>query len=283
MPDTLFDQVVFSGGGTRCMWQGGFMDVLRAEVPISPQRITGVSGGACTGCGFLTNRGPRVRDTFIEAFAAHDRNVPLHEPFDDETGNSPHQQIYRGIVEDCFGDTEAHGLIAEGPDFHILLARPPDYDWPKLSGAAMTLVYVADTNVRSTPHLKWAQKAGLTAELIDANAAARAGDLTDLVCAAATIPPAFDPPEWDGAPAVDAGMADQAPLPKDDAGRTLILLTKRFRNLPQEDRLTYVQPSEEVPADKIDFTDPDKLRETWAIGEEDARRFLKDNKNLQRL
>ena len=145
----------------------------------------------------------------------------------------------------------------------------------------MTLVYMADTQIRSTPHLKWAQKAGLKAEMIDANAAARSNDLVDLVCAAATIPPAFDPPEWDGAPAVDAGMADQAPLPENDCGRTLILLTKRFRNLPDDDRLTDVQPSDEVPADKIDFTDPDKLRETWALGEEDARRFLRNNKTLQ--
>jgi hypothetical protein len=29
-----------------------------------------------------------------------------------------------------------------------------------------------------------------------------------------------------------------------------------------------------VPADKIDFTDPDKIRATWEKGEEDARRFL---------
>ena len=138
MSDTLYDQVVFSGGGTRCMWQGGFMDVLRAEVPIMPKRVTGVSGGVCTGCGFLTHRGTRVRDTFIERFEQHDRNIPLHEPFDDETGNSPHQKIYREIVQDCFGDNEAHKAIAEGPEYHVLLARPDRPLWTRHSWPART-------------------------------------------------------------------------------------------------------------------------------------------------
>ncbi len=34
--DTRFDQLVFSGGGTRCFWQGGFLHVLRQEIPIHP-------------------------------------------------------------------------------------------------------------------------------------------------------------------------------------------------------------------------------------------------------
>ena len=179
MTETLFDQVVFSGGGTRCMWQGGFMHVLEQHVPVHPARIAGVSGGACSACGFMTHRGIRVRDSFIAHFAEHDRNIPLHEPFDGEPGRSPHQLIYRDIIEKCFGDEEARRTIAEGAELHVLLARPPDHDWKRLTGAAMTLVYAADTAIRSTPHLEWAQRMGLTEEFVDANQAARDGHLTD--------------------------------------------------------------------------------------------------------
>lgn len=280
MTDTLFDQIVFSGGGTRCMWQGGFIDVLRGKIPLQPLRMTGVSGGACTGCGFITQRGPKVRDIFIETFAKHDRNIPLHEPLDDNPGQTPHQMIYREVIEACFGDDEAQQMIAEGPEFHILIGRPPDLDWPKLTGAAMTLLYTADSKVRSSPHLKWAEAAGMTGELVDARQAARDGNLIDLVCAAATIPPAFDPPLWNGKPAVDAGMVDQAPMPPGNAGRTLIMLTKEFSNIPDIPDRTYVMPSEEVPATKIDFTDPDKVRRTWDLGEEDGRKFLADIDNI---
>ncbi|MCK0167608.1 patatin-like phospholipase family protein [Jannaschia sp. S6380] len=271
---TAYDQLVFSGGGTRCFWQGGFVHVLRREIPLHPARIAALSGGALSSVGFVTHRGTKIRDTMIEKFANHDRNVPLHEPFDGEPGNSPHQRIYRDVLESCIGDPEAERIVAEGPQVQIMVAHPPSHDWAKLSGSAVTLAYEADLTIRSTPHLNWAERAGLTPERVDANKAARDGKLTDLVCAAATIPPAFDPPIWNGKPTVDAGMIDQAPLPEPDAGRTLILLTRQYRNLPDHPDRIYLMPSEEVPADKIDFTDPDKLRQTWAIGEEDARRFL---------
>lgn len=106
--------------------------------------------------------------------------------------------------------------------------------------------------------------------------------MIDLVCAAATVPPAFDPPLWDGKPAVDAGMIEQAPMPVPDSGNTLILLTKRFRDIPETPGRTYVMPSEEVRAEKIDFTDPPELRDTWALGEEDGRRFVANIDNIKR-
>ncbi|SFH13526.1 Predicted acylesterase/phospholipase RssA, contains patatin domain [Palleronia marisminoris] len=282
MSDTFFDQIVFSGGGTRCMWQGGFVDVLRQEIPLSPERVTGVSGGACSACGFVTHRGRHVRDIFIESFQKHDRNIPLHEPFDGKYGYTPHQQIYREVIKACFDDPEATDDIAKGPQLEILIGRPPDDQWAKLTGAAMTLLYEADTAVRSNPHLRWPKAAGLKGEMIDARAAARDGRIIDLICAAATIPPAFEPPLWNGEPAIDAGMVDQAPFPTGDSGRTLVLLTKAFNDIPEVDGRVYVAPSEEVPADKIDFTDPQKMRDTWALGEEDARSFLRDIGNIAR-
>ncbi len=276
MAETLFEQVVFSGGGTRCMWQGGFMDVLRKERPIVPTRVAGVSGGALASCGFLLHRGQMVRDTMMEKFVSQEHNAPLHEPFDDEPGNSPHQQMYHDVVEAIIGDEEARRTLADGPSFQVLIGRPPSDRWAKLSGTAMTLFYEADSLLRSNPHLIFPEAAGLTADLIDANQAARDGTIVDLVAFAATIPPAFEPPMYGGKPVIDAGMVDQAPMPDPDEGRTIILLTKPFRNLPEIAGRTYVHPSEPVPADKIDFTDPSKLQATWEMGEEDARSALRD-------
>ena len=45
--------------------------------------------------------------------------------------------------------------------------------------------------------------------------------------------------------------------------------------LPEADTRYYIHPSEETPADKIDFTDPAKLQETWALVEADAKRILR--------
>ena len=276
--ETFFEQIVFSGGGIRCLWQGGFMEVLRQEIPIVPQRISGVSGGALTACGFITRRGTQIRDIMAEVMAKQDSNVTTDDPVNDIPGRSPHQRLYREMVTRGIGDDEARDLIGTGPQTEILIARPPSEGWPRLSGTAMTLLYTADTKVRSSPHLEWPEAVGMKGELIDANAAARDDRIVDLVCAAATIPPAFDPPLWGGKPAVDAGMVDQAPLPTGNAGRTLILLTKQFSAIPETSDRVYVTPSEEVPASKIDFTDPDDVHATWNQGEKDARRFLADGR-----
>ncbi|KIQ70307.1 hypothetical protein [Wenxinia marina] len=72
-------------------------------------------------------------------------------------------------------------------------------------------------------------------------------------------------------------MIDQAPMPDPDEGRTLILLTRHYNGLEEKPGRLYLEPREETPADKIDFTDPRKIRATWEAGEEDGRQFLREN------
>lgn len=48
-----FSQLVMSGGGLRCLWQGGFLDIARDPLALSPQRVIGVSGGALSAARFL--------------------------------------------------------------------------------------------------------------------------------------------------------------------------------------------------------------------------------------
>ncbi len=271
------EQLVFSGGGLRCFWQGGVMEVLQDHMTLAPSRVTGVSGGALSAVGHLSGCERRLLDAMCEAFANQDRNHNLGDPrqiFErGGHGITSHQQIYCEVVEQVITE-EAAQRIADGPQLQILVAHPPDHDWPKLTGAAMTLFYEAELHLIGSPHFTWAERMGLTSTLVDANLAAREGRLADLVCAAAVIPPVFDPPEWDDRPVIDGGMADQAPMPQPDSGNTLILLTRAYPRLPSSDRRYYVHPSRETPADKIDFTDPDKLRHTWQQGEEDARSWL---------
>ncbi|TMM55492.1 patatin-like phospholipase family protein [Sulfitobacter sabulilitoris] len=274
-----YDQMVCSGGGTRCFWQGGFLDVVRDGIDLSPVRISAVSGGALTGAGFITRKGRDVLDAMMAAFAHTDANVTLHD-LTHGTGSTPHQRIYREVVGDVF-DAAACRIVANGPSFQVLIGRPPLDRAPKLSGSAAALAYEAELHLIGNPHFNWAEKIGVTAELVDARQAARDGRLVDLICAAAVIPPVFDPPLWDGRPVIDGGMADQAPLPQPDEGSTLILLTRDYARIPQIETRHYVRPSHKVEADKIDFTDPDKIARTWAQGEADGREFLKTRKTTQ--
>ncbi|GAA3970610.1 patatin-like phospholipase family protein [Allohahella marinimesophila] len=192
-----FEQLVFSGGGIRCFWHGGFLAAAGDALALKPERISTVSGGALSAAAWIANRERALLDAMVNAFANND--------------------------------------------------------------------------------LRWTHSIGLEGKRVDMRQAARDGKLIDLICAAATIPPVFDVPEWNGLRVLDGGIFDKAPLPKPDIGNTLLLLTSRYRNLPRIDRRTYIQPSEEVAADKIDFSDKLKVEDTWAQGERDGKAWVARN------
>lgn len=268
-----YDQVTFSGGGTRCFWQGGFLEAVRDELLPAPARIAAVSGGALTAAGFVSRTGRAILERMCAAFADTPANVSWHDPSDDR-GLTPHQQIYAEVVGDCLAGTPERA-VADGPALEILIARPPSGRLDRLSGSLAALAYEAELHAGRGPHFAWAEAMGVTPERVDGRAAARQGRLAELIRAAACIPPVFDPPLWDGKPVIDGGMTDQAPIPEPDAGRTLVLLTRDdYGAIPEVAARDYVMPSREVPADKIDFTDPSKLRDTWEIGVADGRAFL---------
>ena len=263
-----YDQVVFSGGGTRCFWHGGFMEVVAERAPLDPARISAVSGGALSAAAWIADRERELLAIMGEAFDANGSNVDLAE-----NNATPHQEIYRQVVSDTLRveDIEA---IASGPHFQIMLGHPPR-GLPEKAGAALAVaLYELDQKVRSSPHLRLTEAAGVDGNLVDARQAAREGRLVDLICAAATIPPVFDTPVWDGRPVVDGGTVDKAPLPRPDEGTTLLLLTRIYRNLPEIEGRTYIQPSEPVEADKIDFTERSKIEATWALGRKDAEAWF---------
>ena len=269
-----FDQMVFSGGGIRCFWHGGFMSVVGAYEDLRPARVSGVSGGALSAAAWIGGRERELKMLMEEAFRLTASN------FDRQRSNcTPHEEVYRAVVATTL-DAAAIDRIAEGPSYQVTLSVPPRHLPPGLAAAYFGVLYKVDQALRGTPHLRWTSAAGLNSVTVDARAAAREGRLVDLVCAAATIPPVFDVPRWDGQQVMDGGMFDKAPFPEPDEGRTLILMTSRYANLPENDeRGTYVQPSRAVAADKIDFSAPEKVDNTWQQGVSDARNWLADMKS----
>ena len=270
---TNFEQIVFSGGGIRCFWHGGFLSEVGDYQSLRPERVSGVSGGALSAAAWI---GGRERDLLMlmsEAFEINDSNLAVGR-----ANFTPHQEIYRAVVDTTL-DKEAVERIAEGPQYQVSLSVPPQGLPPRMSAIVYGLLYKLDQSVRSTPHLRFPTDAGLRRLRIDAREAARDGRLHDLICAAATIPPVFDVPQWEECRVLDGGMLDKAPPPEPDKGETLVLLTSRYRNLPDMERRVYVQPSREVAADKIDFSDASKVRRTWEQGERDGTIWMAEHGN----
>lgn len=268
MRDFNFEQLVFSGGGIRCFWHGGFLAAAGDAIALAPKRISTVSGGALSAASWIAGREQRLLERMQEAFRENESNVASGK-----SNYTPHEELYRAVVRDTL-DGDADDAVAEGPECEVLLGVPRGRLPTRLAVAMAGAAYFGEKALTSRPHLQWARAFALRPIRVDMRKAAREGRLVDLICAAATIPPVFDVPQWDGCPVVDGGMIDKAPLPSGDAGRTFILLTKRYRDLPHDDRRTYVQPSRETPADKIDFADHTKVQETWDLGKSDGAAWL---------
>ncbi|WP_299814539.1 patatin-like phospholipase family protein [uncultured Jannaschia sp.] len=266
-----FEQVVFSGGGLRCFWHGGWMAAVKESFTLKPARVTGSSGGALSAAVWLADREKALLERFTRALHGQAANVALDD-LDDDHGLTPHQRIYESIVSDVI-DRDARDRIADGPAFQISVSTPGGAAAPVLRALASGAIYEVEQMFAPIPRPRLSAITGMEKRLIDANRAARDGTLVDLIRMAATVPPAFRPDEWEGESVFDGGMVDKAPLPHPDRGPTLVLLTKRFHALPNDEdgRITYVEPTEDVlPGAKLDFTDPDLPARAWTQGREDG-------------
>ena len=56
-------------------------------------------------------------------------------------------------------------------------------------------------------------------------------------------------------------------------GRTLVLLTRRYKRIPEIPRRTYVQPSEPIPISQFDITNAEGFRKAYELGLKDGKAF----------
>ena len=79
-------------------------------------------------------------------------------------------------------------------------------------------------------------------------------------------------------PAFDGGLVDNVPVAplvpvEREGGRTLVLLTRRYRNIPEVAGRTYVQPSEPIPISQFDIRNAEGFRLAYELGLKDGRAF----------
>lgn len=271
----MFEAVTFGGGGTRCFWQGGFLSAVSEDIGLQPRRIDAVSGGTMSAAVYVAGLAERLLDIMTDRFDRRDWNIDP-EAITDNRDVLPHHSLYRDAIEETFDNAEAQQAIAEGPEFVVHLAEPIGLPG-RLGAWATVCVYEFDLHWRSSPHQRYARRCGARPVAVDAREAARQGRLVDLIVAAASVPPLFPTKRWDGRTVIDGGVIDNAPPPQCRDGETgLILLTRRYRNIPERDGYVYVCPSQEIPTDKADFSDADGVRRTWDLGCDDGHKFRRE-------
>lgn len=274
----MFDAVCFAGGGNRCYWQGGFWEAAREALALAPALVTGVSGGAWAASYSLAGIGPAVRRDVIAACESATRNVDWRGW---RAGGAlfPVGPLYRQLLETHLTDAVLASL-RQKTDLQILIARPPDH-LPKGLAVALGIgLYQLEKKVFAPVHPRGGRWLGFQPEFVRLRETPGRTDWVDVMLASASVPPMVPVGRISGAPAMDGGMVDNVPVQPLEAieaagGRTLVLLTRRYRTLPIVPGRTYVQPSVTPPVSQFELTNPGGIRTAYETGLQDGAAFAR--------
>jgi predicted acylesterase/phospholipase RssA len=272
----MFDGVVFAGGGTRCFWQLGFWSRGARELGLAPTRAAAVSAGSAIACAALLGRCEETLASFQRAVAANRRNAYPRNLLGAEPV-FPHAAMYRRAILELVGGAQLAELQAR-TELRIVVGRPPA-GLGAVAGLLLGLGCYLVSRRRGDPvHPELAHRLGFEAEAVSVRSCRTPDELADLILASSCTPPFTPVLAYRGRPAIDGSVVDAAPVFALDGEprRTLVLLTRRYLSSPPAlpDRV-YVGPSEPIPIRKWDYTSPELLARTYALGQRDAEAFLR--------
>ena len=271
-----YRSLVFAGGGNRCVWQGGFWDVVSPHLQPPPRVVVGVSAGAFMACVALSGRARWGLDWMQRVTAGITRNF---EPANLFLGLPvfPHPRVYRRAVLEVL-DGPALERLRRGPEIRVLMARPPRWLGPRSAVVLGFLCYGLEKYLRGPLHPTWALALGFTPLVERADTCADSRQLADLILASSCTPPILPPMFRQGRPVLDGGLVDNVPVAAlaPEEHPALVLLSRRYppHKLKGHPGRTYVQPSRPIPVGKWDYTNPQGVEETYRLGREDGLRFL---------
>lgn len=277
MLDASFDSLVLAGGGCRCFWQIGFLQVVSDPLDLRPAQVAAVSAGSAMACMYYSDAVDEGVAYFTDRVTQNQRNVYPANVLG-QTPVFPHEEIYRATILHACND-EAFVRLQQGPDVRVLLSRPPGWLGSVGGVAVGFLAYEVEKLLAPSVHPELARQIGFTSDVVSIRTCRTPGELAQLILQSSCTPPFTPMYERGGSPVLDGGLVDNVPVSAltSQASRTLVLLTRRYAAevLPRTSGRIYVQPSDDIPVDKWDYASPDRVRETLDLGRRDGESFLR--------
>jgi predicted acylesterase/phospholipase RssA len=271
--------LTFAGGGNRAFWQMGLLNRWADRLLPRAAVVAGCSAGACVVAIYLTERQEATAAFWRERRSHVTRNFEWRNLLAGQSP-APHGPIYRATL--------LHAL--EGGGFERVRRQPFPLlvlasGFPRLAPAPLAVTagiaaYQLEKAVRRRMvHPALGRALGFRPFVHDARACESPEELADLIIASSATPPFTPVGSFRGRRLLDGGLVDNVPAFVAETGpavrRNLVLLTRQY---PPEatgwrgSRL-YLAPSEPVPISRWDYTRPELLDETVALGERDAERY----------
>lgn len=276
--NTVFESVVFAGGGSRCFWQLGFWNTVAPALNINPSVVSSVSAGAAFACFSLAADAEDILSYFKKATGINKKNIYLSNLFSRKP-MFPHYKMYRDAILYGLND-DVMKKLKNGPEIRILVSRPPFWMGARLAAFISVVTYSIEKHVFYPLHPVFSSKIGFKGEVIPVSECPTREDLADLILASSCAPPLLPVMQLGKKVALDGGVIDNVPvmLLDDCSGKKLVMLTRRYKDkvIPKGGDVVYVQPSEEIRITKWEYTDPEGLQYVYDLGRRDGEKFAKD-------
>ena len=269
--------VTLAGGGNRAFYQLGLLDPWWRDLGPRVGSMAACSAGACTALLLLTGRAdPTFR--FWHQRRAHVRKNFEWWRLARGDRPAPHFPVYRDTLHFALAEGGFERLQAVPFPLWVLVAVPPH-------GLPIPLAVPIGMGAYSLErwlnpgrlHPGIGRRLGFEPRAFDIRRCATIDEVVSIVLASSATPP-FTPVGFLGGQAVlDGGLVDNAPafVAEQTSGirRHLVVLTRPYpaESVGHRNGRWYLCPSRPVPADRWDYTRPERIAATIALGAEDAR------------
>ena len=270
-----FGTVSLAGGGNRCWWQAGVLDVWLNSGRLQARRLLGTSAGAgvaaATLCGALSLAIDHCRRAYAEnpSMWRGRRGAWFAQ-----------EEIYPTWVRSYLSEDGFERLRRSGVELWVGVGRLPRA-LPAWAGVALGIAaYVVDKHGGSQVHPRLAHWCGLRMDLHSLHDLPNAAAAAHLLVSAAAAPPFIARRTLHGRTAVDGGFADNAPrMPAGALDRPhLMLLTRHYPKRPtlfEFEGRTYLQPTRPVPVSTWDCTRRTDIMSAVDLGRRDGLQALR--------
>ncbi len=201
---------------------------------------------------------------------------------------TPHTPIYRDTVGYALSEGGFERIRALPFPFLVLTTAPPRWlPMPIAAVLGMSAYSIERKFHGGRLHPGSARRLGFRPVVYDLRKCAGPEDVVDLVLASSATPPFTPVGRRDGTALLDGGLVDNAPAFVAERAvavrRHLVLLTRPYppASVGRKGLRWYLCPSEPVPISRWEYTRPDLIEATIALGDREAvrrddelRRFL---------
>lgn len=270
--------LTLAGGGNRALVQVG---MLRRWWPRLEPRVVALaacSAGASMAVSLLTGREPETSSYWLGRRAGVRRNFDWSRLLRGRRP-TPHTPIFRDTMRYALSAGGFERLQALPFPVLVLTAAPPSWLPAPLAAVVGITAYSLERSIRHGHlHPSAGRRLGFRPVIFDLRHCARPEDVVDIVLASSATPPFTPIGRHNGAALLDGGLIDNAPafVAEQVSGvrRHLILLTRPYpkSSVGRKGSRWYLCPEQPVPISRWEYTRPDLIEATIALGDREAAR-----------